>query len=254
MFSEAIKKACLNARAKADMAKTSPVKYLILSVLAGFYIGLTVFFIYSVGAPLNAAGSPVTKLAMGLAFTIGLTLVVFAGSELFTGNILFVSIGLVKSEIKPREALRVLGYSYLGNLLGSLILASMVYSTGLLSGITEEYIVFSAVARVNLSITELIIRGILCNMLVCLALWMGMRVKEDITKIVLISLCLLTFVTSGYVHCIADMSQLALALLSEGGSVVGLGGYVYAIFFATLGNLIGGFVIALVYTFTGESR
>lgn len=254
MFAEAIKKACTNAKAKADTAKNSVIKYFILSIMAGFYIGIAIFLIYSIGAPLNAAGSPVTKLTMGLTFSIGLTLVVFAGSELFTGNILFIGIGLVKKSVLPIDALRVLCLSFLGNLTGSLLFAFVIKTTGLLSGVTAEYIVAAATTKANIGIVELIARGMLCNMLVCLALWMSLRAREEISKLVFIALCLFAFITSGYTHCIADMSHLAMALLSVGGEAVGVAGYAYTVFYGAVGNIIGGGLIAAIYTFTGESR
>lgn len=254
MFNEAIKKACSNARAKADMAKNSAVKYFILSIMAGFYIGIAILLIYSIGAPLNAAGSPVTKLVMGLTFSIGLTMVVFAGSELFTGNILFTGIGLARKSVTPIDVLRVLSLSFSGNLVGSLLFAFLIKSTGLLSGVTSEYIVAAAAGKANLGIVELIARGVLCNMLVCLALWMGVRASEEVSKLIFIALCLFAFITSGYVHCVADMSHLAMALLSVGGEAVGIAGFVYTIFFGAVGNIIGGVLIAAIYTFAGESR
>jgi nitrite transporter NirC len=223
--------------------------------MAGFYIGIAVFLVHSVGAPLSMANSPFTKLIMGLSFSIGLTLVVFAGSELFTGNILFIGAGFLKRAVAPIDALRVLGFSLVGNLTGTLIFSYFIYCTGLLNGDLGRFIVSVSLTRVALGIPELIFRGIICNMLVCLALWMSLRASEEISKIIFIALCLFAFVSSGFLHSIADMALLALGILSEGGMEIGFGGYLYEVFFTVLGNIIGGFIIAAVYSaFGGETK
>jgi len=251
MFNEAIRKTGANARVKADMLKKAPAKYFVLSMLAGFYVGIAVFLIYRIGAPLNAAGFPAVSVVTGLAFSVGLTIVVFAGSELFTGNVLFVTMGLLRRAVKLSEALKVLGVSFIGNLVGAFLLCYIIYCTGLLSGATSEFIISAAVAKADLNALEIISRGILCNIMVCLALWMSVRVSSEITKIVFITMCLFAFVASGYIHCVADMTHLALALLTEDGGKLGLGGSAYVLFFATVGNIIGGVFVGVAYTFAG---
>src|SRR5918911_2753745 len=89
------------ARAKAEYLRQKPLGYLILSMLAGIYVGFGIVLIFAIGAPLLAAGSPAAKLAMGASFGIALSLVVFAGAELFTGNNMVMTIGALRRTASP---------------------------------------------------------------------------------------------------------------------------------------------------------
>lgn len=247
MFKEGIGKACDNSMKKSQLLRNDPMRYLLLSVMAGFYVGVAIFLIYSIGAPLHFSGSAVTKLIMGLTFSISLVLVVFAGSELFTGNVMYMTIGVYNKRVTVSDALRVGGISWAGNLLGAIFFSVIIKLTGLLSGQTADFIVLTSEIKTALPIYQLVMRGVLCNFLVCIALWMGMRVSEDITKTVFIFLCLFAFITSGYEHSVANMSLLAMGLLSGAG--IGILGFLYNLLFVTLGNILGGiFLVALPYS------
>jgi len=256
MFGETIKKTCANARTKADTLKTSPLKYFVLSVLAGFYIGIAVYLIYAIGAPFYDADSPAVKIISGFGFTVGLTIVVFAGSELFTGNVLFFTIGLIKKAVKPKEALIALLICYIGNFAGAALFSLIYRYTYLLDVTTGNYIYQAAYAKMNLGAMDIIMRAMLCNMMVCLALWCSMRASGEITKVILIIMCIFTFVASGYIHCVADMTHLMLAYIATvtdmGDSGVTLGAYVYVVFCGTVGNIIGGGLIGAAYAYVGN--
>src|ERR671926_1788671 len=95
------------ARHKATLAAREPLRYLVLSALAGAYVGLGIVLIFAIGAPMAAAGSPGTKALMGASFGVALTLVIFAGSELFTGNNLVMTLGRLGRRVSWVDTLRV---------------------------------------------------------------------------------------------------------------------------------------------------
>lgn len=215
--------------------------YLILSALAGIYLGFGMALIFSVGGPLAAAGSPVVKLAMGVSFGVALTLVIFAGAELFTGNNLIGAIGGLSRSLTWGQAVQLNAWSWFGNLAGSLGLAWLIVQSGVFAkGPTTELIEKVAAVKMSLPAWELFVRGILCNWLICLAVWMTGRTNNDTAKILLIFWCLFAFIGSGFEHSIANQSLLGMALLLPHDAAVTWGAFWYNQLFVVLGNLVGG--------------
>ncbi|GHU50948.1 transporter [Clostridia bacterium] len=250
MFSEALNKIAQNSRVKADLSKKQPLRYMVLGVLAGLYIGLAVFLIFAIGAPIDKAGWPVAKFVMGASFSIALTLVVFAGSELTTGNVLFMGVGVLRGDVSLRDAGRVLGYSFVGNAAGTFLMACFVYASGLLDNeTTSSFIISSAAAKIAPPPVNLIFRGLLCNMCVCLALWMGNRVREELIKVVFIAQCLFVFTASGFDHCVANMFLISAALFADNTGLIQMSGYIYNISLVSVGHLFGGMLVAAPYVF-----
>ena len=201
------------AARKWSFFERSPGGYLILSALAGIYLGFGIALIFSVGGPLAAAGSPVVKLVMGVSFGIALTLVIFAGSELFTGNNLIGTLGGLTRSLTWAQVIQLNAWSWLGNLAGSLGLAWLIIQSGVFAkGPTTELIEKVASVKMSLPAWELFVRGILCNWLICLAVWMTGRTNNDTAKILLIFWCLFAFIGTGFEHSIANQSLLGMAL------------------------------------------
>src|SRR5438874_12487101 len=118
------------SKAKAAYLQGGPIGYLILSALAGVYLGFGITLIFSVGAPFAAEGAAAQKLVMGVAFGIALTLVIFAGSELFTGNNMVAVIGALAKRVTWTQVAALFAWSLIGNLLGSLAVAWLVVQSG----------------------------------------------------------------------------------------------------------------------------
>lgn len=233
------------ARKKADLAAREPLRYLVLSALAGAYVGLGIVLIFAIGAPMSAASAPGTKALMGASFGIALTLVVFAGSELFTGNNLVMTLGSLERRVSWGETLRVWALSLGGNLAGSLLLAATTVASGVVSRApVKEFVAQVSAAKMSAPISELFFRGVLCNVLVCLAIWTATRAKEDIARLVLIFWCLFGFIGAGFEHSIANMTLLGLALLvPHDPALVSWAGFVRNLLPVTLGNVVGGAVV-----------
>ncbi len=231
-----------NAAAKKwAVLNTTLGGYVVLSAFAGAYVGFGIALIFSLGGPLAALGSPFVKLVMGASFGIALTLVVFAGSELFTGNNMVGVIGGLSRSVTWPQVIQLNLWSWVGNLLGSLALAGLIAQSGVFAqGPAADLIQKVAAVKVSLGPLELFVRGLLCNWLVCLAVWTASRTTNEAAKIMLIFWCLFAFIATGFEHSVANQSFLSLALFLPHGETLTWGGFWYNQFFVVLGNVVGG--------------
>jgi nitrite transporter NirC len=245
------------ARSKAALLRHGPRQYLILSALAGAYVGLGIVLIFAIGAPLQAAGSGATKAVMGASFGVALTLVIFAGSELFTGNNLVMTVGALSRTVTPSALARVWIASFAGNLLGSALLAAATAASGVLGKApAREFVLGVVAAKMSAPAAELFFRGVLCNVLVCLAVWMGMRAKDETARLVLIFWCLFAFIGAGFEHSVANMTLLAVGLfMPHDPNLVSWAGFARNLSLVTLGNIVGGaMVIGLPYWYVAQGQ
>ena len=256
MCGDDLKRVAGQARAKADYLERAPSGYLILSLLAGAYLAFGITLIYCIGAPFAAEGAAAQKLVMGCAFGVALTLVIFAGSELFTGNSMVCAIGALNETITWKMLGRLWGVSLIGNLAGSLGLAWLIAQSGVLSHAPQSDLLFKAVAtKMSLSGWELFTRGILCNWLVCLAVWMAGRTSSDAAKLLLIFWCLFAFIGSGFEHSIANQSLLGMALFLPHPDSITWNGFLWNQTWVIAGNIISGSVfVGGLYWMVGEPR
>jgi len=225
---------------KASMGQSLP-RYFVYCAMAGAYVGMGVALMFSVSGPLYAAHSPYTTLVMGLVFGIALLLIVFAGAELFTGNNLTFALGAMDGRITWGDAGRNWVWCWLGNFAGALLFAWLLYLSGVFSAAGPDHQLFAVAAKkMHLPFGQLFVRGILCNWLVCLAVWCLSAVKSETAKIVLCAWCLLAFVSSGFEHSVANMTTLTLSLLLEHPDTVTVSGLVHNLVPVTLGNIVGG--------------
>jgi len=248
MYNEEITAVCGMARKKINLLSGNPLGYILAAVLAGIFVGFAILLSSSIGGWLSGTQfEPFTRIVIGLTFGVALSLVVIAGAELFTGNNFVMIVGLVKKNVSAGECLKIWAASYLGNIIGSIILAVIFVWCGLARGSTGAYISQISAEKWALSPLALICRGILCNILVCAAVWCSYRCKSEAAKLIIIFWCLTTFVATGYEHSIANMTLLTANMLSANASV-SLGGWAYVVGLSTIGNIIGGAVfVALPY-------
>jgi nitrite transporter len=241
----------LDEQAQAAATKATDTRstgrYLVTSMLAGAYVGVAVVLLLAVTGPLNAVTSPWVKLIQGLVFGVALTLVVFAGSELSTGNMMTMVQGLARRRVGVAAAIVVIVFSFVGNLIGSVVFAWIVHASGVLTaGATPGHAAPAAALLAGLIKTKtaesagaLFFRGVLCNFLVCLAVWTGARTRSDGAKLVLIFWCLLAFVASGFEHVVANMTTFSLGLFA-GTPGATIDAFAHNLLFVGLGNLVGG--------------
>lgn len=208
MFTDTINKCAANAARIVRLAKESPLGFWISSAMAGAYVGLGIILIFTLG---NLVDPSVRPLVMGATFGIALTLVIIAGSELFTGHTMFLTLGVKAGTIRQSQMWAVLPQTWLGNLLGSVLVALMYYyGGGSLLPVDTSLVHSAALAKTTAPAEVLFFKGVLCNWLVCLAIWMAIRV-EGAAKFIAIWWCLLAFIASGYEHSVANMTLFALS-------------------------------------------
>jgi nitrite transporter NirC len=257
MEHETVAQAAAAAKTKAGLLRHSPRQYFVLSALAGAYVGLGIVLIFAIGAPLAASGSGAVKAVMGVSFGVALTLVIFAGSELFTGNNLIMTVGALSRTASLSALAKVWAVSFAGNLIGSMLLALATVGSGVLGKPPARDFVLAAVAaKMTAPALELFFRGILCNALVCLAVWMSLRAKDEVARLVLIFWCLFAFIGSGFEHSVANMTLLALGLfLPHDPALVSWMGFGRNLAVVTAGNIVGGaLLIGLPYWYIAQGQ
>ena len=230
------------AREKAAMLSESPLAFFVGSLMAGAYVGIGIILIFSVGGTLDPAWQ---KLVMGVSFGIALTLVVFAGSELFTGHTMYMVFGCLKGQTTLGDLGRVWAASWVFNLIGSVGLALLFAAGGggVMLADGSQLLYDIAASKMNSSIPALIARATLCNWLVCLALWMAARTDSDATKAIVIFWCLFAFIASGFEHSVANMTLLSISLLGDHPDTISVAGMAHNLLWVTVGNIIGGSVL-----------
>jgi formate transporter len=248
-------------KAHLDLGNT-----LVLSVLAGAFIGLGAMFATVIGTDAGL-GFGVTRLLVGLSFCLGLVLVVVGGAELFTGNNLIV-MAWADGKVSTGALTRNWAIVYLGNFIGAVATAVGVYLTGIAAqdghkvGATALQI---ATAKVNLSWLEAFMRGVYCNALVCLAVWLCYSARTTTDKILCVLFPITAFVAAGFEHSIANMYFIPMGLFLHGDARIlaatqtdpaDLAHLTWSSFLldnllpVTLGNIIGGaLMVGLLYWF-----
>lgn len=226
-------------------ANTALWQLILLGTLAGAYIGFG--GLVSLVALSEGAG----RIVAGMVFSTGLVMVVIAGAELFTGNIVMI-VGAITRRYPVSRLLRNWAAVYAGNFIGAwgiamlLALTTLLGEPGHLSPLGETV---AAVARAKLSLgfIDLFVRGVCCNALVILALIMATLAKDVISKIVCCILPITTFVACGFEHCVANMFLIPLGLLAEGLPLWEQKAMFANILPVTLGNAVGGLVILVLH-------
>ncbi|MBU3183936.1 formate/nitrite transporter family protein [Clostridium estertheticum] len=255
MFSEEINKVSASAIKKSELLRKSKMRYLTSSALAGIYVGFGILLIFTIGGLLSQATSPATKIVMGASFGIALSLVIMAGSELFTGNNMTMTIGSLEKKVSWLDSTNIWIYSFIGNFVGSAALAAMFVGSGLAKGSTAEFILKTSQIKMASPSIELFLKGLLCNMLVCLAVWCSIKLKEETAKLIMIFWCLFAFITTGFEHSIANMTLLTTALMIPHSAAISIGGLAHNLIWVTLGNFVGGAVfIGAAYWFISKEK
>lgn len=222
-----------------DKINTKPLKTFILAIYAGVFISLA--GILSTVASLTIDNYSLAKLLSGIVFPIGLILVIFMKTELFTGNSLLI-IPLLKKDITLKQLSKNWLIVYLGNLCGALIISLLIINTPLREVIGNKMISI-ANTKVSFNIIEAIILGILCNFLVCLAVFLSSNAKSTVERIIVIFLPIFTFVTLSLEHSVANMSYLSIGYLLDNNITI-IKILLNNLLPVTIGNIIGGSILA----------
>lgn len=237
-----------NERVAETKAGTDLASALVLAVMSGAFIspGATFMLVVKSDATLPFAA---TQLLGGFAFTLGLFLVLAAGAELFTGNCLMV-MGPLSGRFSWGKLLSSWLVVLAGNLAGALLASAAMLAAGVASangGALGEAAIAVAEGKVALGWGTAFVRGVLCNMLVCLAVWVGHSASSVTDKFFSALLPVMGFMAAGFEHCVANMFFLPYAMMLQATGVasgsVDLAGVLHNLSAATLGNLVGGVVL-----------
>ena len=254
-----------------EKANMDGISMFVLSILAGAFIAFgAVFFTFVIHDSQLSVG--LTNLIGGLAFCLGLILVVIAGAELFTGNNLMV-MAYAHKEITLYRLLRNWAIVYLGNLFGALLTVMLIYFTRQWAGngfLIGAKALMMANAKVNLPFMVALSRGVMCNVLVCLALWLCSGGRSVTDKILAILFPITAFAALGFEHSVANMYFIPMGIILKSvpavvgaakASAASLANLTWSAFWlknlipVTIGNIIGGGVlVAAVYWFIYERK
>lgn len=223
---------------KRNMVLNNKTNYLFLSMLGGMFVGFGIILLVTIGSLLDPAMFPETKIVQGITFGVALTMVILGGVDLFTGNNLVMTIGVLEKKTSKSDLLKVWIFSWIGNYIGSVLLAYMYFMTGLTDGAVAEYVMKLTNYKTAPDWLQLMYRGILCNVLVCLAVWGSYKLKNEVAKIILIFCCVFPFITSGFEHSVANMTLFSLALFI--GDAVSYMPIMKNLIAVSIGNAIGG--------------
>lgn len=226
------------ARGKSDLLDSHFGKYFLRAMLAGAFIVLAVLLSNVTAAVLYPTFPQFGKLAGGLLFSIAIVLIVFIGGELFTGNNMTMAIGYFNKNVSMGSVLKVWLVSYIGNLVGCFIFGGLFILSGTCQEILTDYFSSFIMGKLEVAPLELFIRGILCNFMVCLAVFVGTRMKSESGKLVVMFCVIMTFVISGFEHCVANMGIFTIAGFLMGGLPADL--LLQNFVLVTLGNIVGG--------------
>ncbi|MBQ3107436.1 MAG: formate/nitrite transporter family protein [Firmicutes bacterium] len=260
--------------AEVGVKKTSmnKVRSFVLSIIAGAYIALA-----AIGSNTAAHGllaNPETygqgKLAAAVVFAVGLMMVLIAGAELFTGNCLII-VGVLEKKVKAAAMALNLCTVWLGNLVGGVLVSWIAATTGLFNGggnLLAAVTIKIAAGKCVLGFGDAFLLGILCNILVCLGVWMSFAAQDTIGKLFASGFPVFLFVCSGYEHCIANMAYIPMGIFAKANpayvqAALDLGVsqssldalnwgnmFVTNMIPVTLGNIVGGSVcVGLLYWF-----
>lgn len=243
MFTEMMDSVLAIAEKKRDFYHQNKLGHFVSSMWGGASVGIGTLLIAVIGAIGYGAGYPMTKLLMGGAFSVALTIVVLASFELFTGNNLVMFTGAIRGKVSAWKMVEYWIYNYFGNFAGSIAIAFLFYLTIDRSGETAQYLNTMAQAKVNGDFLTLMARGIFCNILVCMPVLISYKLKSESAKIGIIFMCIFAFVVMGFEHSVANMTLFSSIVLIGQEGAVSMSQMLGNLIPVTIGNIIGGGIL-----------
>ena len=222
-------------------ASMRPDRLAVLAFAAGMFVAFGGLFALSTAGGAAGVEPGVRKLLAGVTFEVALVFIVVFGGDLFTGNTMTMTVGWLVRAVKGRDVARVLVISYLFNFLGAVVGAAFFgYFTELFwAQPYHTYVVELTMAKLTAPLYVLFLKGIACNWLVCLAVFISLSAESIEGKILASALPVTTFAAIGFEHCVANMFYVPLGLMYGAPSNFGVFIY-YNLLLVTLGNIIGG--------------
>ena len=232
---------------KINLLQDDPLRYMLRSVGAGMGLTLVVFVFWVLKQNLHDI-SMGAVIASGF-FGVGLMIIVFTNTELFTSNNMYLAVSSVEGRTSWRQAALLWISCYFGNLAGAILVALLLFGAGSLGQLPPDHALFEgALYKAQQAGSVIFFKGILANWIVCLAVRVALRCKEEVAKILALILIVFIFVYLGFEHSIANMGTFSMAML--GGGTLTMGEAVHNLIFSTAGNIVGGVLfVGLPFTY-----
>ncbi len=226
---------------KRSVYQQNKMHFIARSMLASMFIGFGVIVAFKSGSFFYNVESPLAYPMAALTFGAAIILITYGGGDLFTGNTFYYTYASLRKKIPWLDTFKLWIINYTGNLLGALVFAFLIWTTGLFdSASVNGFLLDVVINKTNASFSQLFFRGILCNWLVCLAFFIPMNMKGDGAKMFAKMLFVFCFFISGYEHSIANMCTFAIAFVLNQPDTITVGGALHNLIPVTLGNIIGG--------------
>lgn len=222
-------------------SRQDPLRYLTRAAFAGACIFIGTLLSCLCGAWFYESALPVAKLLGAAAFATALILIVLLGGELFTGCSLVMGVTLYENRVTPAGALRVWAMAYIGNFIGILILCILLVGSTASGELLAAYLAIIVPGKLTGPWYVLLLKGVMCNFLVCVGVFAGFRMQSESGKAIVITLAITAFVLTGLEHSVANMAYFSLYCLMISADL--LPGMLWNMLWVTVGNLLGGAVL-----------
>jgi nitrite transporter NirC len=236
MDTDPFAKALTSATKKLDFLNRSFLRYSLSSLQAGVYLTIVGVVFWTMRESFD--GAPLGRLISSLFFGVGLSTIVFTGTELFTSNNFYLAVSSLMKKTRWSDALRLWSVCWIGNFAGAILIALLLWGAGLVDLAPNHALMAGARHKIEMPANEIFFKGFLANWVVCLAVWVNLHLKEDIARFAAIILIVFIFLYLGFEHSIANMGVFAIAFMAD--SSFPLTGAAHNLVWSTLGNIVGG--------------
>jgi nitrite transporter NirC len=241
-----VEKAAAAGAGKVTLLLDDPRRYILRSIGAGMGLTLVVFVFWVLKQNLRdiSLGAVIASAFFG----VGLTIIVFTNSELFTSNNMYLTISSAEGRTSWREAALLWISCYFGNFVGAIFVALLLAGAGSLALPPDHALFDGALHKAQQAGSVIFFKGILANWIVCLAVRVALRCKEEVAKILVLILIVFIFVYLGFEHSIANMGTFSMAML--GGGALTVADALHNLLYSTIGNVVGGvLLVGLPFTY-----
>lgn len=226
---------------KYNLMKNDPIRFTTRAIMAGVYLGLACILSYTLGAMLSDHGV-IGKIALAMTFGIGLVAIVYLGAELFTGNCFTTIIPVLNKELKLKDIIPMWIVCYIGNVIGIALVCALFVLSGAQEGVLKPYLMTAMQTKLDFNIFQLFLKGILCNLIVCVAAYSGIKIKDETARLIVIMVFVMAFVLPGFDHCIANAGLFTMGIVQL-GNTIDWSLLPLHMLISTMGNIVGGSIL-----------
>ncbi|MBS4202079.1 formate/nitrite transporter family protein [Bacillus sp. FJAT-49732] len=244
------------AQGSALMVQNRPYEYLIRAMLAGIYLGFATIFCLKTVNGMYMNEEPLAGFVAAILFGVALVMIVYGGAELFTGNTMYFAISTLRGYTSVKMTICVWTICFIGNALGGLFFALLMAPTGIIQELGMENWLFTLVeGKMNHTAIEIFFRAILCNWMVCMAIFLPKTLKNEFAQIFTLMLLVSVFFVSSFEHVIANLVSFSLVLVIPHPETITIGKAIHNLIPATIGNIIGGALfMGALYTWLNTKK